>query len=82
MAVGLRGRIERLEAQAGGECPRCSGVIGVFMGGELQSASRHGEPMSADEWAGGLRARRALPSVRRLSGQDKRRRGGVGRWGA
>ncbi len=51
MAVGLRGRIERLERARGGECPRCSGVIGVFMGGELVRASRHGEPMSADEWA-------------------------------
>ncbi len=52
MAMNLHRRISRLEAGARGECPRCSGVIGVFSGatGELHRASRHGEPMSAEEW--------------------------------
>ncbi len=50
MAMSPRSRIARLEARAGGECPRCSGVIGVFVAGELHSASRHGETMSAEEW--------------------------------
>ncbi len=54
MSGGIERRIQRLEAGARGECPRCSGVIGVFSGasGELHSAGRHGEAMSAEEWAG------------------------------
>ena len=48
---GPRARIKKLEQGSGGECPRCKGSIGVFRGGELHHASRHGEAMAAEEWA-------------------------------
>jgi len=48
---GPRARIKKLEQGSGGECPRCKSAIGVFYGGELRRASRHGEAMTAEEWA-------------------------------
>ncbi len=52
---GPRARIKKLEqaSEAGGECPRCAGVIGVFYGGErsFHHASRRGEAMTPEEWA-------------------------------
>ncbi len=51
MATGLETRIRRLEdAGAGGECPRCSGVVGVFMNGEFSSAHKNGVQMSREEY--------------------------------
>jgi ssDNA-binding Zn-finger/Zn-ribbon topoisomerase 1 len=51
MATSLETRIQRLEgADGGGECPRCSGVLGIFLDGEFYSASRDGEEMSKEEW--------------------------------
>ncbi|MDQ3315983.1 MAG: hypothetical protein M3522_01470 [Actinomycetota bacterium] len=43
--------MEALEQSSGGECPRCSGVVGVFVAGELYHASRHGEAMTPEQWA-------------------------------
>ena len=52
MAVGIRRRVEVLEQGSGGECPHCSGVIGVFVGGNLHRASRKGcETMTPEQWA-------------------------------
>ena len=34
----------------GGECPRCSGVVGIVLDDEFYSASRDGKPMSKEEW--------------------------------
>lgn len=51
MATGLEARIRRLEDSGGdGECPRCSGVVGIILDGEFWSANRHGEEMSEEEW--------------------------------
>lgn len=36
--AGIAGRIHRLEASAGGECPRCSGVRGIFVTGVMSRA--------------------------------------------
>ncbi len=49
-AVGLRRRVEALEQANGGECPRCAGLLGVFVCGEFHHASRQGEAMSREEW--------------------------------
>ncbi len=44
-------RVEHLEDTGdGGECPRCSGVVGIFMNGRFSSAHKNGEPMSEEEW--------------------------------
>ncbi len=49
--TGLVRRVLHLEdAGGGGECPRCSGVVGVFMNGEFSSAHKNGVPMSEEEW--------------------------------
>lgn len=50
IAAGLRGRIGRLEASGGGDCPRCSGVFAVTVNGRFSSASKHGEPMPEEGW--------------------------------
>ncbi len=52
MATALVTRVERLEAigDGGDECPRCSGMVGVFFGGKFSSASKHGKPMTEEEW--------------------------------
>ncbi len=51
MATSLATRIRRLEeAGGGGECPRCSGVFAVTMNGEFSSASKHGVPMSREDY--------------------------------
>ncbi len=51
MATSLETRVGRLEdADGGGECPRCSGVVGILLNGEFSSASKHGQPMSEEEW--------------------------------
>ncbi len=51
MATGLDTRIRKLEdADGSGECPRCSGVVGILMNGEFSSASKYGVPMSREEY--------------------------------
>lgn len=50
--MGLEGRIGRLERETGGDCPRCSGVFAVVVNDRLDRATRHGEPMSEEEWRG------------------------------
>ena len=51
MATGLGTRVRRLEDGGdGGRCPRCSGVLGIFLDGEFWSASRNGEGMSEEEY--------------------------------
>ncbi len=51
MATTLERRLEALEdAGSGGECPRCSGIVATFINGELHDASRHGKPMSEEEY--------------------------------
>lgn len=50
MATGLGTRIRRLEDTGGGECPRCSGVVGVFLSGGFWSAGKNGKDMSEEEW--------------------------------
>jgi DNA-directed RNA polymerase subunit RPC12/RpoP len=49
--TGLVRRVRHLEdADGGGECPRCSGVVVVTMDGEFSSASKDGVPMSEEEY--------------------------------
>ncbi len=49
--TGLVRRVLHLEdAGDGGECPRCSGVVAIFMNGEFSSAHKNGVPMSEEEW--------------------------------
>ncbi len=44
-------RVEHLEdADGGGECPRCSGVVSISMHGEFSSAHKNGVPMTEGEW--------------------------------
>ncbi len=51
MATSLETRIQQLEDAGGdGECPRCSGVLGIFLDGEFRSTSKHGEEMSEGEY--------------------------------
>ncbi len=51
MATSLATRIRHLEdASGGGECPRCSGVVGILLNGEFSSASKHGEDMTEEEY--------------------------------
>lgn len=51
MATGIARRLKVLEdAGGGGECPRCSGMVVVLMGGEFSGASKHGREMSEEEW--------------------------------
>ncbi len=51
MATSLERRVSALEdAGGGGECPRCSGIAVTFVNGELDNASRYGEPMSKEEY--------------------------------
>ncbi len=53
MMRSVETRIRRLEADAGGDggaCPRCSGVVGVFMNGAFSGAHKNGVPMSEEEW--------------------------------
>ncbi len=51
MATSLDTRIRRLEdSGGGGECPRCSGVVGIFVCGAFSSASKNGVPMSEEEY--------------------------------
>ncbi|MDP9487400.1 MAG: hypothetical protein M3Q49_16725 [Actinomycetota bacterium] len=53
MATGLVRRVRHLEdAGGGGECPRCSGVVGIFMNGTFSSAHKNGVPMSREEYEG------------------------------
>ncbi len=49
--MGLDNRIDRLERGAGGgDCPRCSGIFAVVVNGRFCRATRHGEPMSEEEY--------------------------------
>ncbi len=51
MATGLDTRVRKLEDSGGdGECPRCSGVVGIFVCGAFSSAHKNGEPMSEEEY--------------------------------
>ena len=50
MAGSIETRVRRLEDTGGGECPRCSGVVGIFMGGEFSSANKYGEAMKKEAW--------------------------------
>ncbi len=51
MATGLVTRVRRLEDTGGdGECPRCSGMVVVLLGGEFSGASKHGREMSEEEY--------------------------------
>ncbi len=46
----LRTRLKRLEeASGGGECPRCSGTVVVYLNGELGSVSRDGRRFAPEE---------------------------------
>ncbi len=49
--TSLKRRIRYLEdTGGGGECPRCSGVVGIFMNGGFSSAHKNGVPMTEEEW--------------------------------
>ena len=51
MSTGLERRLKVLEdAGGGGECPRCSGVVEVFICGEFSGASKHGKEMSKEDY--------------------------------
>lgn len=48
---GTARRIARLEDQDGRRpCPRCSGFVVVRVNGEVESASRDGRTVDAEEW--------------------------------
>ena len=43
MTTSLATRIKRLESAGwGGECPRCSGTVAVYLNGRLDGVSKHG----------------------------------------
>ncbi|MDP9458079.1 MAG: hypothetical protein M3Q60_20425 [Actinomycetota bacterium] len=49
--TSLERRVRHLEDTGdGGECPRCSGVVGVFMNDAFSGAHKNGVPMSEEEW--------------------------------
>jgi len=48
--VRIEERIGRLERMGGGDCPRCSGVFAIIVNGKFCRATRHGEPMSEEEY--------------------------------
>ncbi len=51
MATVLKRRLRVLEDASGdNECPRCSGIVVVYLGGELLNANRDGKPMSKEEY--------------------------------
>ncbi len=51
MATSLDTRIRKLEDSGGdGKCPRCSGMVAIFMNGEFSSAHKNGVPMSREEY--------------------------------
>ncbi len=52
MMGSVETRIRRLEADAGGggECPRCAGMVAIFMNGEFSSAHKNGLPVTEEEW--------------------------------
>ena len=50
MATSLERRVRVLEDAGGEECPRCSGIVAVLMGGEFSSAAKHGREMTEEEW--------------------------------
>ena len=48
--MGLRGRQERLEKTAGGgECPRCSGTVVIYVNDELESITKDGRRLAPEE---------------------------------
>jgi hypothetical protein len=48
--VGLRGRLKRLEKTAGGgECPRCSGTVVIYVNDELESVTKDGRKFTSEE---------------------------------
>ena len=48
--MGLKGRLERLEeAAGGGECPRCSGTVVIYVNDELESVTKDGRRLTPEE---------------------------------
>ncbi len=44
-------RVLHLEDAGGdGECPRCSGMVAIFMNSAFSGAHKNGEPMTEEEW--------------------------------
>ncbi len=50
MATGLKRRLRLLEDAGGDSCPRCSGIVVVYLGDELLNASKDGEQMGEEEY--------------------------------
>ena len=48
--MSIERRLKLLEQAGGGECSRCSGVFVVIVSGQFCRATRHGEPMSEEEY--------------------------------
>jgi hypothetical protein len=51
MASSLQRRLRRLEDASGegGECPRCSGTVVVYVNDELDSVTKDGRKLTPDE---------------------------------
>ncbi len=49
--MSLRGRLKRLEAAVGGggECPRCSGTVVIYINDELECITKHGRTFTPEE---------------------------------
>ncbi len=48
--MNLRGRLKRLEeAAGGGECPRCSGTVVIYINDTLESVSKYGRQFTPEE---------------------------------
>jgi ribosomal protein S27AE len=48
--VGLKDRLKRLEeAAGGGECPRCSGTVVIYVNDELESVTKAGRKFTPEE---------------------------------
>jgi hypothetical protein len=49
-SVGLKDRLKRLEKTAGGgECPRCSGTVVIYVNDELESVTKDGRKFTSEE---------------------------------
>ena len=48
--MNFRSRLEKLEeAAGGGECPRCSGTVVIYVGDELESVTKAGRTFTPEE---------------------------------
>ena len=48
--MGLKDRLKRLEKTAGGgECPRCSGTVVIYVNDELESITKDGRRLAPEE---------------------------------